>query len=73
MSAGDIIEDRWRNRRRMAWACMWASLIYPLLALTADGGTLAQIAVPFYAFTGAVVAVYIGGVVVDDKWQRSSP
>lgn len=64
--------DRWRNRRRMAWVSLWASLVYPLLALIVDGGVLAQIAMPFYTFTSAVVAVYIGGVVVDDKWQRGA-
>lgn len=67
------LTDRWRNRRRMAWACLWASLVYPLLILVADGSALGQIAMPFYTFTSAVVAVYIGGVVVDDKWQRGAP
>lgn len=59
---------RWRNRRRMAWACLVASLFYPvLLVVMSDGSSLAQIAMPFYTFTGAVVSFYIGAATIDDK------
>lgn len=60
--------DRWRNRRRMAWLAMWASIGYPVLLIAqADGVALAQIAGPFYLFTGAVVGAYIGFATWEDK------
>lgn len=52
----------------MAWLAMWASIGYPvLLIVQADGVALAQIAGPFYLFTGAVVGAYIGFATWDDK------
>lgn len=59
---------RWRNRRRMAWLCCLASLGYPVLLIAvSDGSSLAQIAGPFYLFTGAVVGAYIGFSTWEDK------
>ncbi len=52
--------DRWKNRRRMAWASLIASLAFPLLLLWSASDQLGAVAGPFYAFTGAVVAAYIG-------------
>ena len=59
---------RWKNRRRMAWASLLASLAYPLLLIAVeDGQALASIAGPFYLFTGAVVSVYIGAATWEDN------
>lgn len=58
-------ERRWRNRRRMAWLCTFASILYPLLAVATEQA--ASIAGPFYLFTGAVVGAYIGFSTWDDK------
>jgi len=64
------MNDRWKNRRRMAWCALLASLIFPLLAFIADSAQLTAIAMPFYMFTGAVVGAYIGFATADDKWQK---
>lgn len=58
---------RWRNRRRMAWICLWSSLTFPILFLSIDSNNLAQIAWPFYTFTGSVVGLYIGASAWEDK------
>jgi len=64
-------QDRWKNRRRMAWVAMWSSMLYPLLLIAqADGVALSQIAGPFYLFTGAVVGAYIGFATWDDKGKQ---
>lgn len=61
-------ERRWKNRRRMAWLCTFASIAYPLIALGLDKpDVLASIAGPFYLFNGAVVGAYIGFSTWDDK------
>jgi hypothetical protein len=62
--------DRWKNRRRMAWICMFAAVGYPLLVLTSDSKSLGDIAVPFYMFVSAVVGAYIGFATIDDRWQK---
>ena len=54
----------------MAWASLIAGLLFPLLILFTGSTELGEIAVPFYAFAGMVVTVYIGGAVVDDHWQN---
>ena len=64
--------DRWKNRRRMTWASLIAGLAFPLLILVTESDQLGAIAGPFYVFVGMVVSVYIGGAVVDDKWQKES-
>jgi len=64
--------DRWKNRRKMAWASLVAGLLFPLLILFTGSTELSEIAVPFYAFVGMVVTVYIGGAVVDDHWQNQN-
>lgn len=51
---------RWRNRRWMAWSSLVAGLGYPMLFYFTDSQHLAEIALPFYLFTGAVVGAYIG-------------
>lgn len=62
--------DRWKNRRKMAWASLIAGLFFPVLILFTQSTELGEIATPFYAFVGMVVTVYIGGAVVDDHWQN---
>jgi hypothetical protein len=62
--------DRWSNRRKMAWLSMLAGLLFPLLILVTESAQLGQIAPPFYVFVGMVVTAYIGGAVVDDRWQQ---
>ena len=63
-------QDRWKNRRKMAWICMVAAIGYPLLVLASDSRQLGDIAVPFYMFVSAVVGAYIGFATVDDHWQK---
>lgn len=65
--------DRWRIRRRMAWYSLFAGLLYPALLVIVDGTALSTISIPFYGFVTTVVVAYIGGAVVDDKWQRPPP
>lgn len=65
-----MLQDRWRNRRRMAWLSLIAGLTFPLLILFTDSAQLKDIAVPFYMFVSAVVGAYIGFATVDDKWQK---
>jgi hypothetical protein len=60
-------QDRWKNRRRMAWICMIAAIGYPLLVLGSNSRALGDIAVPFYMFVSAVVGAYIGFAAWDDK------
>jgi hypothetical protein len=62
--------DRWKNRRKMAWAALVAGLAYPLLLLYTESDQLGAVAGPFYIFVGAVVGAYIGFATVDDKWQH---
>ncbi len=62
--------DKWKNRRRMAWCALIASLIFPLAAFFADSAQLTAISMPFYMFTSAVVGAYIGFATADDKWQK---
>ena len=64
--------DRWKNRRRMAWASLVAGLGYPLLLLFTDSSQLGSVAGPFYIFVGAVVGAYIGFATVDDKWMNDA-
>jgi len=52
---------RWKNRRRMAWASLFASLAYPLLLITVeDGQALASIAGPFYVYRSCCQCLYRG-------------
>jgi len=64
--------DRWKNRRRMAWAALVAGLLFPLLLLWSDSDQLGSVAGAFYVFVSAVVASYIGWASVDDKWQKDA-
>jgi hypothetical protein len=62
--------DRWRHRRRMAYAALAAGLAFPLLLLWTQSDQLGAVAAPFYVFVGGVVMTYIGFATVDDKWQQ---
>jgi uncharacterized membrane protein YiaA len=62
--------DRWKNRRKMAWAALIAGLLFPLLLLWSQSDQLGAVAGAFYVFVGAVVGAYIGFATVDDKWQN---
>lgn len=59
--------DRWKNRRRMAWAALVAGMLFPLLLLWSQSDQLGAVAVPFYLFLTGVVASYIGFASWDDK------
>jgi hypothetical protein len=58
--------DRWRNRRKMAWASLLAGLGFPLLLLATESPQLGAVAGPFYIFVGAVVGAYIGFATAED-------
>jgi hypothetical protein len=66
-----MIQDRWKNRRKMAWISLAAALLFPLLLLATNSDQLGAVAGPFYIFVGAVVGAYIGFATVDDKWQST--
>lgn len=65
--------DRWKNRRKMAWICLWAGVSFPAWLLMAmligDVSPLVSIATPYLVFIGSVVGAYIGFATVDDKWH----
>lgn len=65
--------DRWKNRRRMAWASLTAGLLFPLLLLWSDSDQLGSVAGAFYVFVTGVVSAYIGFATADDKWQKDKP
>ncbi|MFP4104833.1 MAG: hypothetical protein ACLFVU_01990 [Phycisphaerae bacterium] len=58
--------DRWKHRRRMAYAALAGMIAFPLLALVADGSALGPLAWPLYLSLGAIVAVYTGASTYDD-------
>ena len=60
------MKDRWKHRRRMAYAALLGGLFYPLLMLWGDSEQLGVVAAPFYVFVGAVVGAYIGFATADD-------
>lgn len=68
-----MTNDRWVNRRRMAWMSLVSGLAYPLLVLVTDSQQLKDIAGPFYMFVSAVVGSYIGFATIDDKWNKDAP
>jgi di/tricarboxylate transporter len=59
--------DRWKNRRRMAWAALLGGLAFPLLLLWSESDQLGSVAGAFYVFVGAVLASYFGWATVDDN------
>jgi len=66
-----LTDDRWKNRRRMAWLAMLAGLAFPLLILASESPTLGTIAMPFYIFVSAVVGSYMGFATLDDNNFKS--
>jgi hypothetical protein len=62
--------DRWKNRRRMAWLCLIAGLLYPVLLLASASPGLESMSATFYMFVSAVVGSYMGFATLDDKWQN---
>jgi len=62
------MNDRWKNRRRMAWLAFIAGIVFPLIA---SESVVVGIAQAFYLFVGTIIGAYIGFSTVDDKWQRS--
>jgi hypothetical protein len=67
-----VSQDRWKNRRAMAWASLCAGLAYPLLVLFTESDQLGAIAAAFYVFVSAVVGAYIGFATWDDKDRHPS-
>lgn len=65
------MNDRWKNRRRMAWLALLAGLLYPALMIVTDSAAqFGAVTGPFYLFVGTVVGAYIGFATADDKWQK---
>jgi uncharacterized membrane protein YiaA len=58
--------DRWKNRRKMAWASLVAGLLFPLLLLWSDSDQLGSVAGAFYVFVTGVVGAYMGFATWDD-------
>ena len=67
-----MTQDRWKNRRAMAWASLCAGLAYPLLVLFTQSDQLGAIAAAFYVFVSAVIGSYIGFATWDDKDRHPS-
>lgn len=61
------MNDKWKNRRRMAWLSLLAGLLYPVLVLLTDSANIVGIAAHFYLFVGAIVSSYIGFATWDDR------
>jgi len=62
----ELIVDRWKNRRRMAWITLLSGVAFPLLILGSESPTLGQIALPFYGFVAGVVMTYISAATYED-------
>jgi len=60
--------DKWKHRRRFAYAGVVSGLLFPFLVMF-DKDVIG-IAAPFYTFVTLTITVFIGGAVVDDKWQK---
>lgn len=60
------MKDRWKHRRRMAYAALMGGLAFPLLLMWAKSDQLGAVAAPFYVFVMAVVGAYIGCATADD-------
>lgn len=65
--------DRWKNRRRMAWICLifsvFVTVAFMFLVPTDRLAGVAPVLSWFYAFSASVVGTYIGFATVDDKNQ----
>ena len=68
-----MTQDRWKNRRRMAWVALVAGLLFPLLVLWAESDQIGAVAGAFYVFVSAVVGSYMGLATMDDRWQKEQP
>ena len=66
-------QDRWQNRRRMAWGAFAAGIGYPVLLLLTDSDQVAGVAMPFYTFVTGVLASYYGWATWDDKHHPPAP
>ena len=64
------MKDTWKNRRRMAYMSMYAALVFPCLIFASESETLAQIAIPFYAFVTGVVMTYITAATYEDTHAK---
>lgn len=53
----------------MAYSATAGGLLVPVLAIIFSA-EISGWAIPFYGFCGVVVGAYIGGSVVDDRWQK---
>jgi len=53
-------KQHWKNRRRMAWICLFAGVCYPGLVLATNDPVIGTIAGPYLIFCGGVIAAYIG-------------
>lgn len=68
----NLLLDRWKNRRAMAWIALLAGLAFPLLLLYTESDQLGSVAGAFYVFVTAVVGAYMGFTTLDDKWQQNA-
>lgn len=50
----------------MAWTCIVASLLYPMLVLFTSSDQLGSIAGPYYVFLGLVLTNYFAFATLDD-------
>ena len=72
MEKRNLLLDRWKNRRAMAWIALLAGLAFPVLLLFTQSDQLGSVAGAFYVFVTAVVGAYMGFTTLDDKWQQNA-
>lgn len=69
-----LSNDRWRNRRRMAWVALWAIMIVTYFALFSVPverlNVLKEVITWFYFVMGSVVGAYVGFATLDDIQTR---
>ncbi len=63
-------KERWKNRRRMAWICLWATMIVTgaMMFLVPETRitSLDEVVVWFYVSMASIIGVYIGSATFSD-------
>jgi small neutral amino acid transporter SnatA (MarC family) len=67
-------QQRWANRRRMAWLTLVMTLAYPFLPILGVGKeVILGLSAYVYTFAGSIVLAYIGVVTIDDQLKEWRP
>jgi hypothetical protein len=64
MAGISIDNARWKNRRRMAWICLWAMIVYVVLIMflvpSSKVTAMAEVSAWFMMATASIIGTYIG-------------